>query len=245
MQGELSLEKKENNLELKNEVWSDENEKILKEIGESCNIYKLMHLEASKKAGRKYSINMYVSAVLTAIAGLLSSINTRDCEGTDVFSIIIAVISFIVGTLILVIKRTNWEEKKNSHKNFSNDYAKIGSIAVLQLSSTRKNRANVMRVLNWVFSEYERLSHTIADISGDIQEKWEKIAKEKGLTIFTELSPIKIRIEEVNDAKENVEEENKEEIRNPMQSPRNFHVTAPDSEQTIRNLILASRRGSV
>src|SRR5690606_39206849 len=105
--------------------WSSDIENSIKNIGESCRAYKWMNFTASTRASKKHDYNIYIGGVLTSISAVLSTINTTNCDNTDSLSIIVTILSFLIGTMLVIIKKSRHEEKAISYKAVGSKYSSL------------------------------------------------------------------------------------------------------------------------
>lgn len=169
-------------------TWSDNIEKILKELGESCLGYKWMNMFAAKKNELKYNTLMYISIVIGPIAGVLSAISTN--KDTTYLPVIVTIFSFTSGVVSAIIKFSEFGDKSSSYKTTAAKYASLESNIRRQLSLTRNDRVNAGEYLEWISRSYDDLFTSAPLITDDIYQQWVKFAKENSLSIPKELGVV-------------------------------------------------------
>jgi len=171
-------------------VWSDNIEKILKELGESCLGYKWMNMFAAKSNEFKYNTLMYISIVIGPLAGVLSAVSS-DNE-MNYLPVIVTAFSFLSGVISTIIKFSEFGEKSVIYKNTAAKYASLESNIRRQLSLTRDDRVNAGEYLEWISKSYDDLFTSSPFITDSIYQQWVKYAKENDLSIPKELGTIVI-----------------------------------------------------
>ena len=169
-------------------IWTDNIEKILKELGESCLGYKWMNMFAAKKNELKYNTLMYLSIIIGPIAGILSVISSNN--DTTYLPVIITLFSFINGVISAVIKFSDFGDKSAIYKNIATKYASLESNIRRQLSLTRNDRVNAGEYLEWISRSYDELFTSTPLIADDIYQQWVEFAKQNNLSIPKDLEVI-------------------------------------------------------
>lgn len=170
-------------------TWSDNIEKILKELGDSCLGYKWMNMFAAKKNETRYNTLMYISIIIGPIAGVLSAISTSNNE-TEYLPVIITVFSFASGVISAVIKFSEFGDKSAAYKMTASKYASLEGNIRRQLSLLRDDRVNAGEYLEWISRSYDELFASSPLITDSIYQQWVKFAKENNLSIPKELGVI-------------------------------------------------------
>ena len=168
--------------------WTDNIEKILKEMGESCLGYKWMNVYAAKKNDYRYSILMYISILIGPVSGVLSAVSTQN--KTEFLQVIITVFSFMSGLISAIIKFSEFGEKATSYKATASKYASLEGNIRRQLSLSREDRVNAGEYLEWVSISYDELFSASPLISDDIYQEWVKFAKENSISVPKELGRV-------------------------------------------------------
>lgn len=180
--------------------WDDSSEEIVKGIGENCQGYKFMHYHNSRYYSKINNIFMYASMIICPIAGTLSAINIyfNDSHWSLYISMIIALITYIAGVKVSIVKFSKFSEKGNSHEQTSKKYAQLENNIRIQLMLNRKNRINVKIYLNWLTKIYDEVYQSSPIINSWIYSNYMKIIKNSSGIIFPGKydSEIKINMEE-------------------------------------------------
>lgn len=174
-------------------VWSPTVEKVIKDIGESCEGYKWMNIFAAKEASSKYNMLIYTLIVIGPVTGILNTTNAN----SETLNILITVFSFFSGLLSTIIKFSKFDTKTSSHKAIAAKYASLEANIRRQLSLHRDERVNAGSYLEWVSKSYEDLFASTPLMSNHIYEKWVDFAKINNLNIPKPLGST-IEIEEAD-----------------------------------------------
>ena len=162
--------------------WSDNIEKIIKDIGDSCKGYKWMNIFCAKQNLNLYNFLMYSLILIGPISGILSTLST-------IYSIqvTVTVFSFSTGILSAAIKYSKLEEKSASHKTIAAKYASLEGNITRQLSLNRNDRINAGKYLNWVSQSFDDLFNSMPLLPENIYNTWINFAKENNLSIPQEI----------------------------------------------------------
>ena len=165
-------------------IWTDSIEKVLKNMGESCEGYKWMNIFAARKSSFRYNLLMYSLLFFGPVSGILSTLISPDNkQQLKTIQIFITIFSFVSGVISAIIKFSKFEQKSSSHKNIASRYASLESNIRRQLSLHRKERVNAGNYLEWSSKLFDELFSTTPLLSDDIYDKWVIFAKENGLII--------------------------------------------------------------
>ena len=193
--------------------WSDNLEKVVKNIGESCRGYKWMNMYASRVTSWRHSVLMWLTIIFGPISGVLTAISFETYS--DIVDIFIILFSFLTGIMSGIVKYSKYEQRSASHRAISAKYASLESSITNQLSLNKKDRVNAGKYLEWVSMSFEELFSSSPIVSEDIYNAWVNIAKKEGLTIPRELDENII----TNDARENANMKTIETITAPDTIP--------------------------
>jgi hypothetical protein len=143
--------------------WDNSSEEIAKNIAENCQGYKFMHYINSRYYSRINSVCMYASMIICPLAGTLSAINVY-LNGADsnttisiYISIVIALITYIAGVKISIVKFSKFNEKSNLHVFSSKKYSQLENSVRVQLMLSRKNRIDAKIYLNWLTKTFDEI----------------------------------------------------------------------------------------
>uniref|UniRef100_A0A6C0EJZ2 VP11 n=1 Tax=viral metagenome TaxID=1070528 RepID=A0A6C0EJZ2_9ZZZZ len=165
-------------------VWSENIEKVIKTIGESCEGYKWMNIFAAKKASTRHNILMYALIFIGPISGVLSTVlSVNQEDGSATLQILVIIFSFLSGVISAIIKFSKYEQKTTSYKSIAAKYASLEGNVRRQLSLYRSERVNAGDYLDWVSTSFDDLFSSTPLIPEDIYKKWVEFAKTNGLEI--------------------------------------------------------------
>jgi hypothetical protein len=166
--------------------WSDNIEKIVKDIGDTCKGYKWMNIFCAKKNMNKYNIMMYLLILLGPISGTISTITTSENYNYSL-QVLITIFSFTTGILSGIIKYSKFEERAASHKNIAAKFSSLEGNISRQLTLNKDDRINAGEYMNWVSQSFDELFNSMPLLSESIYNKWIHFAKENNLSIPQEI----------------------------------------------------------
>lgn len=164
--------------------WSDGIEKILKEIGDSCQGYKWMNIFAAKRSARIHNALMYTVIVIGPLSGILTTLSDEH----QYFTVFVTILSFLSGALSAVTKFTRLERKSALHKSIAAKYASLEGNIRRQLNLSKTERVHAGDYLDWVSTSFDDLFSSTPLIPGDIYNKWADFARENNLSVPKELA---------------------------------------------------------
>jgi hypothetical protein len=163
--------------------WSEGIEKILKELGDSCQGYKWMNIFAAKRSARIHNALMYTVIVIGPLSGILTTLS----DDRQYFTVFVTILSFLSGALSAVTKFARLERKSALHKSIAAKYASLEGNIRRQLNLSKSERVHAGDYLDWVSTSFDDLFSSTPLISGDIYNKWADFARENNLTVPKEL----------------------------------------------------------
>ena len=170
--------------------WTDDVEKVIKDIGDSCIGYKWMSILAAKQTTTRYDILMYLIILIGPAAGVFTSVSVSYPQANAWLQIIATVLSFFSGVVSTSLKFSQLEEKSSSFKQIAAKYASLESNIRRQLSLGREERVIVGDYLEWVSSSFDELFASTPLMPDNIYQKWVEFAKINNLVIPKELGRI-------------------------------------------------------
>lgn len=201
--------------------WTDDVEKVIKEIGESCIGYKWMCILGAKQNETKYDVLMYFIICIGPLAGVFSSITISYPDENSWLQIISIVLSFVSGVISTSIKFAQLEEKSVSFKQVASKYASLEGNIRRQLNLARDQRVDAGEYLEWVSTSFDELFASTPLMPDSIYQSWVKFAIENNIAVPKELGGVitgsqidqlcTIKIIDVN--KENTDEDEKKETK--------------------------------
>lgn len=199
---------------IKEEIkWSENIEKVLSDIGDSCQGYKWMNIFSAQRENLKYNILMYLIIASTGICGVLSSITSENYS--NVLQVFVVTGTFMSSLISSIIKFGKMEQKAITYKNIAGKFASLEANIRRQLSLDRTERENVGPYLDYVSKSFDELFSATPLMPNHIYEKWSNFAETKNIKVSKEL----YRIYENKEIKEDIKEDIKEtkiEISKPV-----------------------------
>jgi hypothetical protein len=169
-----------------NLTWTNSIEDTLKNIGDSCQGYKWMYLEASQKTERENAIFAYLVIFLPAISTFFQLLDQS--LSYLAFSVVAMATTILSGTISALIKRLKLERKSGSYKTVASNYASLEMNITRQLSLDRNSREDVKGYMNYVFLRYDELFSSAPIVPDSVFELWKNHAENKGLEMPKKLS---------------------------------------------------------
>jgi len=158
-----------------NILWNDNIEKVVKNIGNDCKAFKIMHINVAMQNTKYYNIFMLLGIVLGPLSGTIGAIGSALDEKADpTFPIIAAIVAFMSGMIIAIIKFGKHDEVSILNKSTAAKYISLETNIRRQLSLYRNNRLNSYKYLEWVTTSYEKLFESAPLISTSIQNEYVK-----------------------------------------------------------------------
>lgn len=146
----------------KNIQWGCHIENYLKDIGEKCYGYSILH-KKSEDRFNFYSVFIDIpSIVLSTIAGTLSiGSNSMFIPGSteeQYFSYGVGVLSLTVGVVQTINSYFSWNKRTENHRLSSLNYGKLYRFISIELSLPRDERIACYDLMKVVRESYERLA---------------------------------------------------------------------------------------
>lgn len=163
--------------------WNKDQEIAAQKIGESANSLKVMHINVSRNASSKYEMLMIISIIIGPASGTINIIGAEYPDHVSIFLIISAIISFVSGILIAIVKFSSLDEVSIAHKSAAAKYTSLESNVRRQLSLYRDNRPAPDKYLEWLTSSYDELFASTPLIPRDIQDAYAEHARTNGITL--------------------------------------------------------------
>jgi hypothetical protein len=149
--------------------WSENIEKVISQIGISCDSYKWMSIYTAKRNEYKYNILMYTSIITGPVSGVLSIFSSSETA-----TMFVTVFSFLSGIISTIIKFSEFGEKATLYKSVAAKYSSLENNIKRQLSLNREDRVNAGEYLEWISRSYDELFSTTPLIPDDIYQRFEK-----------------------------------------------------------------------
>ena len=206
-----------------NPEWNDNIEKTIKDIGENCKSYKIMHLKTAQYFNQKYETYMKLGIVLGPSAGVLSGTTVAFEDHSTLLSLIITIVGFLSGVVVAILRFGNYEELGSNHKIAAVKYTSLESNVRRQLALYREDRISAKDYLEWVSSSFDELFSAAPLVPRKQYEKFVKQANDIGLKIPEEYEST-IHINELYESKKI------EEMSNSSYISINIKETREDKE---------------
>lgn len=164
-------------------TWNENIEKIIKEIGDSCQGYKWMNLYIAEENSSLSNYIAYSLMILGTLSGILSTLSLEEADYTKGFRVVVTIGSFFSPLLVGILKKAKFEEKETIHQGIANKYANLEGNIRRQLSLYRHDRVNAGEYLEWVTRSYDELFANTPLIPKWLYEKWLKYADQQKIAI--------------------------------------------------------------
>lgn len=196
--------------------WTNELEYYLKEIGEKCYAYQVIHKKSQIKYDYQANFLNIPSIILSTICGSLSIGSDKLFKEDEYASVYIGVGSIFVGVLQTLSSYFIWNKRAEQHNQTSLNYGKLYRFIQLQLTLPREQRIDLKNLLKMIREDYEKLQTESPLIPNSIIEEFKKkyknykVAKPaeanglERINIFSQHTNIR---SEMNDEKIQIEKE--------------------------------------
>ena len=198
--------------------WNDKLELAVKDIGDSCKNYKLLHIYEAQRSNKIYNILMLIGIIIGPLSGLSSGIGTIMNDKYEILNSIIPIINtilgFFSGIVIAIVKFGKYDESSNANKQAAARYTSIESNVRRQLGLYRNDRVSALLYMEWLETKYEELFLSAPLIPFSSYNRFKKLGinipeqYDSDITINTEYENIKIKeIINSSDIKNNIDKE--------------------------------------
>jgi len=157
-------------------IWHEQHERILKEWGESCSCYRLMHFKAyqiNKVWSMGFTLPVIIISTVTGTANFAQSTFPKDW--TAYVPSIIGAFNLFAAIMTTVAQFLKVTELMESHRVTSIQYGKLARKIRLELALPRLDRAqhgeNMVEICR---AEYDRLIEQSPPVSKGVILKFEK-----------------------------------------------------------------------
>ena len=172
----------EKNDDKKNEIgfdisvskWNDVIEQTIKEIGDTCQGYKWMHISLAQDMTNRYTVLIFLAIVIPPIGSLLGTIST--VVENDALIVLQIICGFLGGILATIVKYGKFQNRSLEHKSASAKYASLESNIRRQLTLYRTDRVNAGKYFTWISSSFDDLFTGSPILPVTVYKKWEKIS---------------------------------------------------------------------
>lgn len=137
--------------------WSENLENYLKEIGEKCQCYYVLHKKSEALFSKRTTFIDLPVIILSTIAGTLS-IGNSSIFGENINSnLYIGCLSLFVGVMNTISTYFNWSKRTENHRIVSIQYSKLYRFISIELKLPINERMAPNDLLKVVRENYERL----------------------------------------------------------------------------------------
>ena len=166
----------------KDNRWNENIEQNIKNLAEMAIAYKWMHIHAARRFTKRFNFLMNTAIILTGIDGVLNVVRLTVNDNTAM-AIIAPIISFIVASILSVIKFRRYDELAYNHKTYAGKYTGIISNARRQLTMFRKDREYAPDYLAWYSYAFDDIFESAPLIQTGDQKAYEDFAMKRGIAI--------------------------------------------------------------
>ncbi len=202
-------------------VWNSSQEAAVRNIGEFSRGFKVMHINTARSTSRMYEMLMITSIILGPAAGTIDVIGSVYPDNVNTFLLVSAVLSFLCGILLTIVKFAALEEESAAHKAAAVKYTSLESNVRRQLSLYRNNRPDPDKYLEWITTSYDELFASAPLLPRSVQDAYTAYAQDHDIMIPDQLESIEINT--------NYNEFKLLDVTNTKQ----IHVTARNSDVDI------------
>jgi hypothetical protein len=141
--------------------WNKKIENIIKKICNDSEFYKKIHIRVAQRASHMHMILMSIGIFFGPISGIMNTVETvMDPSRHAILPIISAILAFLSGVVLTVIKFASYDEISISNKMTACKYKSLEMNIKRQLSLDRKDRIDAMEYLNWIGNSYDELYYS-------------------------------------------------------------------------------------
>lgn len=188
--------------------WSENLENYLKEIGEKCQCYYVLHKKAEALFSKRTTFIDLPVIILSTIAGTLSIGNSSIFGDNINSSLYIGCLSLTVGVMNTISTYFNWSKRTENHRIVSIQYSKLYRFISVELKLPVNERMAPNDLLKVVRENYERLQELSplipVHIINEFKSKYKNTVISKPeetngihtIEIYREIQP-KVELEEI------------------------------------------------
>jgi len=171
--------------------YNDNVETILKENGEECESFSILHRMSYEKYNYKSNIINIPIIILSSVIGFVSGVSVD----YDKMNIILGIASVFVGVIKSIDSYFQLGSRASSHRLGSLQFSQINKKIAIELSLPRQQRINAKDLLNLIKTDIKNLNEIMPLIDDDIIKKYNIKYKEQNVkkpNIVNGLSEIRI-----------------------------------------------------
>ena len=164
--------------------WSAPLEELVASEGEKCRGLAWINQRAEVYYAHRANAIAIPVIVLSTLAGTASVGSSSLFQGdTQISSVVIGLVSIMVGILNTISSYFSWSRKSESHKIAYLQYSKLFSIIRVEMSLPRAERQEADRLLQQIRDSMERLAETTPSPPPSILDEFNKHFKDEDKTI--------------------------------------------------------------
>ena len=183
--------------------WNGQIEQVIKNIGESSNGYKIMHVQEARDNETMYTRLMFAGIVLGPMSSIMAASSAAfELSDNPWMSTIEIMLGFLSGIVVAVIRFGKYDETSNAHKSAAARYASVEGNIRRQLSLNRSDRVAPSSYLDWVERKYEDIFTSAPLIREVTHNNFSEKATKNGWPVPNQYSHV-IEINK-NDHEENI-----------------------------------------
>ena len=164
--------------------WNSKLEDAAREIGQSSQGYKHMHIWQAQLATRYYRLLTGAGIVIGPMASVISSVGVAlEMESDPAISIFVILLGFLSGIVVAAVKFGKYEEAGNANKSAAARYTSIEANVRRQLGLYRNDRLPSISYMDWLGTKYEEVMMSAPLLSAGTYKRYSRYANKKGLEI--------------------------------------------------------------
>lgn len=172
-------------------IWNEKLEQTVKNIGESAQSYKHMHVKLAQKTSRQYFYLMLVGMLIGPLGGTLAAVGAiMNPDKAITIGITTAILGYISGVVVAVVKFGKFDEVSLANKQAAARYTSLESNVRRQLALYRNDRVQPYKYLEWLEAKYDELFYSAPLLPDGLYESFVKKAKENGYHIPDQYSNV-------------------------------------------------------
>jgi len=197
------MEKEEKDKPAATAEWSEQIEKVLIDIENSCRGYKFMCITTANRNSIRYDGLMFTLLVLSPISGAMSAISVANPDHSSALQIVITIFTMVTGILTAILKFSKFDQKSMTNKTIAAKYASLENNIRRQLSLNRNERVNAGKYLEWISASYDELFSSTPLMPDDVYKKWVDVAVKNSISVPKELEKVTVDKTDIEIIKKN------------------------------------------
>lgn len=174
-------------------MWNEKLEQAVKNIGESAQSYKHMHVKIAQKTSREYFYLMLIGMLIGPLGGTLSAIGASfnsEPNKDIIIPIITTILGYVSGVVVAIIKFGKFDEVSLANKQAAARYTSLESNVRRQLALYRDDRVQPYKYLEWLEAKYDELFYSAPLLPASIYQSFAKTSKKHGYHIPDQYSNV-------------------------------------------------------